>query len=65
MYRLNQQPWMRRWAQDTQCYHIVHVNGDRLRFESYTAAGKLFDAFELRKRRAQVNQVIDLIPGGK
>ncbi|MCS6830973.1 MAG: metallophosphoesterase family protein [Armatimonadota bacterium] len=62
MYKLNQQPWMRRWAQDTQFYHIVHVDGDRLLFESYTAAGKLFDAFEIRKRRGQVNQVIDRIP---
>lgn len=62
MYKLNQQPWMRRWAQDTQFYHIVQVNGDRLRFEAYTAAGKLFDAFEIRKRRGQVNQVIDRIP---
>lgn len=64
MYKLNQQPWMRRWAQDTQFYHLVHVDGDRLRFESYTAAGSLFDAFEIRKRRGQVNQVIDRIPQG-
>ena len=62
MYRLNRQPWMRRWAQDTQFYHLIHVNGDRLRFESYTAVGKLFDAFEIRKRRGGVNQVIDRLP---
>lgn len=64
MYKLNQRAWMRRWAQDTQFYHIVQVNGDRLRFEAYTAAGKLFDAFEISKQRGRVNRVIDRIPRG-
>lgn len=62
MYRLNQQPWMRRWAQDTQFYHIVHMQNDTLRFEAYTATGKLYDAFEIRKRPGRVNLVVDHIP---
>lgn len=62
MYRLNRQPWMRRWAEDTQFYHIVRIEGNLLRFEAYTATGRLFDAFEIRKRAGQVNQVIDRIP---
>jgi len=59
MYKLNPQPWMHRSAQDTQFYHLVHVNGNTLRFEAYTATGKLFDSFEIRKRPGRVNQVVD------
>jgi hypothetical protein len=34
---------------DFQSYQVIAVDGRGLKFESYTAAGRLVDAFELRK----------------
>lgn len=45
------EPW---WADvslgNTQMYQLIHVDGNQLRYEAYTATGELFDAFELAKR---------------
>jgi len=54
---------MRRAAQDTQLFQIIRVRGDRLQFESRTARGLLYDAFELRKRGGKPNQMFNLVPG--
>lgn len=34
-------------AEDTQLFQVVRIDGDRLRYESRTATGRLYDAFEL------------------
>ncbi len=62
MYGLEREPWMRRAAEDTQLYQVVSVDGDRLRFEARTAVGTLYDAFELRKRPGQVNELWERLP---
>lgn len=62
MYALDREPWMRRAAEDTQLYQIVHIDGDRLRYEARTAVGTLYDAFELRKRPGAVNELRELQP---
>jgi len=33
----------------TQVYQLIHIDGDVLRFEAYTATGQLFDSFVLTK----------------
>ncbi|MCS6776754.1 MAG: metallophosphoesterase family protein [Chloroherpetonaceae bacterium] len=62
MYNLEREPWMRRVAEDTQLYQVIQVDGDRLRYEAYTATGELYDAFELRKRADGPNRLIDRVP---
>lgn len=32
---------------DTQLYQLIHIDGDVLRYEAYTATGQLFDTFSL------------------
>lgn len=63
MYNLQRHPFMKRHAEDTQLYQIIHVNGDELGFEAYTATGELYDAFTLTKQSGKVNQLQDRIPG--
>jgi hypothetical protein len=36
-------------AEATELYQIVDVDGDRLKFRTYTASGKLYDGFDLQK----------------
>jgi hypothetical protein len=62
MYNLNPKPFMKRVAEDTQLYQIIHIDGDTLRYEARTAVGEVYDAFTLRKRPGQVNELIEEIP---
>ena len=63
MYKLRpRQPWMSRIAEDTQLYQIIKIDGEQLHYESRTAAGRLYDAFTLRKRPGQPNELIEQIP---
>ena len=40
-------------AEDTQLFQVIRIDGARLRYESRTATGRLYDAFELvREGRA-------------
>jgi hypothetical protein len=62
MYNLNPNEVMKRVAEDTQLYQVIHIDGDRLVYESRTATGELYDAFELIKRPGEINQLIDKAP---
>ncbi|MCY2934063.1 MAG: metallophosphoesterase family protein [Planctomycetota bacterium] len=63
MYRVDREEWMKRAAENTQLYQIIEVDGDRIRYESRTAIGTLYDAFELvKKPNGQPNELIDKIP---
>ncbi|WP_152052406.1 purple acid phosphatase family protein [Tautonia marina] len=60
MYDLTQaQDWMKRKAEDTQLYQIIHLHGDRLTYEARTPLGALYDAFELVKQDGQPNELIE------
>ncbi|WP_215237404.1 purple acid phosphatase family protein [Dyadobacter helix] len=54
--------WMDRSALYTQLYHVVKVEKDKLTFESYTATGELYDAFDLLKQKGKINKLVDRIP---
>lgn len=54
MYDRGDRTWAERFAQDTQMYQVISVRGDVLRYEARTAAGELYDAFEIRKQGASV-----------
>ena len=44
---------------NTQLYQIIDINKDNLRFRAYTATGKLYDEFLLKKRKDQPNLLIE------
>lgn len=52
MYGLNDRARTQpdRTAEATELYQVVDVDGDRLKFRTYTASGKLYDGFDLQKR---------------
>lgn len=62
MYNLEREPWMQRVAEDLQLYQVIHVDGNRLRYEARTPTGELYDAFELRKRKGQPNRLTERVP---
>lgn len=43
---------LQRKGENTQLFQVVHVDGDKLMFKTYTATGALYDAFELLKDKA-------------
>lgn len=51
-----------RSAEDTQLYQIIDVDGDEIRYQARTATGRLYDAFSLRKRAGQPNELIETLP---
>ncbi len=51
-----------RTADDTQLYQVITVNGDELRYEARTAVGRLYDAFALKKRAGQPNELHEVLP---
>ena len=62
MYNLDREDWMQRAGEDTQLFQKIRIDGDRLRYESYTARGVLYDAFELVKRTNGPNEMIEAAP---
>ena len=64
MYDLGLDDWMQRGASNTQLYQLIHIEGDILRFEAYTIDNKLYDAFELQKKKDGKNLFFDLAPAG-
>ena len=62
MYENKRLAFMKRVAEDIQLYQIIHIDGGSLRFEARTAIGELYDAFELRKRPGQNNELIEIAP---
>ncbi len=62
MYNHNRQDFMKRVAEDTQLYQIIHIDGNKLRFEARTAIGQLYDAFELNKRDGKINELVEIKP---
>ncbi len=64
MYKLDESPRaeMRRVAEDTQLYQIIRIDGGVLRYESRMATGELYDAFTLKKRAGQTNEMIEYVP---
>jgi hypothetical protein len=48
-----------RAAENTQLFQVITVKGDTLSFESYTAVGELYDAFDLIKNEAGPNTFVE------
>jgi len=62
MYDNGKLPVMKRVAEDTQLYQIIHVDGNTIRYEARTAKGDLYDAFRLVKGPDGKNELIEEVP---
>jgi hypothetical protein len=62
MYGLSDTPWMERRAANTQLFQVIHIEGDVLSYEAFTATGTLYDAFDLQKSAGKLNTLINKIP---
>jgi hypothetical protein len=62
MYDISDDPWMDRKARNTQLFQIISIDDDVLSFQSFTANGELYDAFDLQKRKDKPNKLINRIP---
>ena len=58
-YKVQDDKVFRKQGQNKQLYQIITINGDQLRFSAYTASGRLFDRFLLKKRDGKPNQLIE------
>lgn len=65
MYELKKNAWedyeaeRDRGAENTQLFQVIRIEGDKLSFESYTAVGELYDAFDLEKQADGTNKFIE------
>lgn len=65
MYDVSNDPWMERKARNTQLFQIITIEEDVLSFQSFTATGELYDAFDLEKRKGKPNKLVNRIPDSK
>jgi len=65
MYGLRKNAWegyeaqRDRAAENTQLFQVITIENDKLSFESYTAVGELYDAFDLIKKAGQPNEFVE------
>ena len=50
-------------AEDTQLFQVIRVEGDTLHYESRTATGRLYDAFEIRGATPQTRTLHEITEG--
>lgn len=62
MYDISDDPWMDRKARNTQLFQIITIDGNTLHFQSFTAHGELYDAFDLEKKKGKPNKLVNRIP---
>ena len=49
---------LQRIGEDLQLYQLIHIEADRLRYQSLTIAGRLYDAFDLERRPDGPNKFV-------
>jgi len=63
MYKITDERWMDRAAQNTQLFQIISIDGDTLNYKAITVTGKVYDEFDLVKQPNKPNLLIDKNPG--
>ena len=53
MYESKDQDWMVRRGEYTQLFQIITVSKNMIKYEAYTPLGKLYDAFDLIKKKGR------------
>lgn len=68
MYELKENLWrgyddiqMKRHGENTQLFQVIHVKNDTLQYRAYTVTGRLYDSFDLVKKKNAPNEFIERI----
>lgn len=64
MYKIHEDRWMDRAAENTQLFQVINIDNDTLNYKAITVTGKIYDEFDLVKQKGKVNKLIDKIPSG-
>ena len=64
MYRIHDNHWMDRAAEDTQLFQVITVDGDTLKYKAVTVTGDTYDSFMLIKQKNKPNKLINTFPMG-
>lgn len=59
LYEAGDKDWMQRKGSMLQLFQNISIKSNVLTYEAYTASGKLFDKFILKKRKNGKNRIID------
>ena len=59
LYEITKGKYAKTFAENTQLYQIIDIEGDNLRFRAFTATGDLYDEFLLQKRTDKPNLLIE------
>jgi hypothetical protein len=59
LYEITKGKYAKTFAENTQLYQIIDIDGDNLRFRAFTATGDLYDEFLLQKRTDKPNLLIE------
>lgn len=66
MYKVDGAKWMNVSLENTQLFQVIHVDGEKLKFEAYKTSGELFDAFSLKKSsKNKAAEFTDMNPAAK
>lgn len=64
MYKLTDDRWFDRSAENTQLFQVLTIDGDTLQYKAITVTGKVYDAFDLVKQPGKPNSLVEkLLPG--
>lgn len=61
MYKIGSNRWMDRAAENTQLFQVISITNNTLHFEAVTVTGKLYDSFDLIKRKGAPNLLVENI----
>jgi hypothetical protein len=59
LYEAGNKKWMQQKGSQMQFFQNISINKNQLKYQAYTASGKLFDSFLLKKRKNGTNKMID------
>lgn len=62
MYPITKGDYAVRLAENTQLYQVIDVETSELHYKAYTATGQLYDAFTLKKRPGEPNELREVLP---
>jgi hypothetical protein len=62
MYKIHEEKWWDRAAENTQLFQVISIDNDTLNYKALTATGKLYDEFDLVKQENKKNVLVNKIP---
>jgi acid phosphatase type 7 len=60
MYEVGDKEWMKVKGTDIQLYHEISIDDNRLTFKAFTADGRLFDQFVLKKKKNGISRLMEM-----